>query len=188
MTYNGKIYVPLDFAAKSMGKNYTYDAINKTAYIGLSKSEISKDKVVKTSDGYAQLSFPKDWKAATSPNPETKLYHSDGKSVVTVIRENKSMFSEDMTTDDYCSIITESMIGRLENPVTTESKSVKINNYPALQFEIQGEVQKIKIKYLVSIVETNDSYYQLIAFTSQGEYNKQKSSYGKIFNTFKEIK
>lgn len=188
MTYNGKIYVPLDFAAKSMGKNYTYDAKNKTAYIGLSKTEVSKDNVVKTSDGYAQLSFPKEWKSTTSPNPETKLFCTDGKSGIAIIHDNKSIFSDDMTIEDYCSLVTENMTGRIDNPVTTEAKSVKINNYPALQFELQGELQKIKFKYLVSVVETDGGYYQLLAYSNQSDYSKFKNNYIKIFNTFKEIK
>lgn len=80
------------------------------------------------------------------------------------------------------------MVNKLTDPVTTEPSSIKINDYSALQSEMQGETQKVKLKYLCTIIETNDSYYQLLAYTSQDVYDKYKSSFIKILNSFKEIK
>ncbi len=188
ITYNGKIYVPLDFTAKSIGKNYTWDSKNKTAYIGLTKNEVSNNIVAKTSDGSAQLTFPKGWKDTATSNPQSILYYSNIYSCVAVIRDSKSMFSSDLTIDDYTSMVINHGAKKMENPVVTGPITTSINNYSAQQFEIQGELQKVKFKYLFTIIESSDSYYQVIAFTTQDVYDKQKSIFVKIANTFKEIK
>ncbi len=188
ITYNGKIYVPIDFIARSMGKNYTYDSKSKIAYIGASKNQNSNGTVVKTSDDRVQLIFPKGWTEFNDSNISTTLSYTNSQSGFLVIRDNKSMLSGDATIDDYCSLITTNMVNKLTDPVTTEPSSIKINDYSALQFEMQGETQKVKLKYLCTIIETNDSYYQLLAYTSQDVYDKYKSSFIKILNSFKEIK
>ncbi len=188
ITYNGKIYVPLDFTAKSIGKNYTWDSKNKTAYIGLNKNEVSNNIVAKTSDGSAQLTFPKGWKNTVAPNPQSILFYSDMYNGVLVVRESKSRFSSGLTIDDYTALVINSVTQKMENTVVTDSISTRINNYAARQFEIQGELQKVKFKYLYTIIESNNSYYQVIAYTTQDLYDKNKSSLVKIVNTFKEIK
>ncbi len=189
ITYNGKIYVPLDFTAKSMGKNYTWDSKNKTAYIGLNKNELSNNIVVaKTSDGSAQLTFPKGWKDTVASNPSSILLYSNIYGCVAVIRDSKNGFSSDLTLDDYTSMVTNHVTPKMENPVVTGPITTSINNYSAQQFEIQGELQKVKFKYLYTIIESSGSYYQIIAYTTLDLYDKQKSIFVKIANTFKEIK
>ena len=188
ITYNGKIYVPLDFTVKSMGKNYTWDSKNKTAYIGLNKNELSNNIVAKTSDGSAQLTFPKGWKNTVASNPQNILFYSNIYGCVAVIRDSKSMFSSDFTIDDYTTIITNNVADQIKNPVVTGPITTSVNNYSAQQFEIQGELQKVKFKYLCTIIESSNSYYQVIAYTTQDLYDKNKSSLVKIVNTFKEIK
>jgi len=75
----------------------------------------------------------------------------------------------------------------LENPATTEPVSMKINDYPTLQFELRGEAQKVKLAYLCTIVETNDSFYRLLAYTSEDQFDKFKDSFIKITNSFKKL-
>lgn len=187
LTYNGKIYVPLDYAAKSIGKNYEWDAKSKTAYIGLTKNEITNGIVAKTSDGLAQLKFPFGWKDDGSDGQIILSYSKGTIGNMMVLRDNKSALSNDATIDNYCTIITNNMANELQNAVITEPSQININNYSALQLEIQGEIQKVKLKYLVTIVATNDSYYQLVAYSTQDSYNKNKSDFEKIMNTFKEV-
>lgn len=101
ITYNGKIYVPIDFIAKSMAKNYTYDSKSKIAYIGASKNQNSNETVVKTSDDRVQLTFPKGWTEFNGSNVSTTLSYTNSQSGFLVIRDNKSMLSGDATIDDY---------------------------------------------------------------------------------------
>ncbi len=187
ITYNGKIYVPIDFVAKSIGKNYTFDAKSKIAYVGEAKSQ-NVEITAKTSDGRAQLTFPKGWVTYGDLNGASILSYTNNQSVFIVFRENKGVLSDDATIEDYCSLITKNMVSNVSNPVTTEPVSLKINNYSALQFNILGEVQKINLNYFCTIIETNDSYYQLIAYTTQDVYEKNKSNFIKIVNSFKELK
>jgi hypothetical protein len=182
ITYNGKVYVPLDFVSRSVGKDYTWDSKNKIAYVGQKKGESTF--VAKTSDGKAQLSLPNGWKENPA-NEAAILSYTDGKSGVMVIREDKSTLPDDATIDNYCSLVSESMANRLNNALATDPVNYKLGAYPAKQFEIQGETQKIKFKYLVTVIEAGGSYYQLLAFSTQSDYSKYKNGYSKILNTFK---
>ncbi len=187
ITYNGKIYVPLDFAAKSMGKNYFWDAKTKTASVGSAKAAISNGSIGKTSDGYAQLTFPAGWKDEGNSGSTILTYTNATVGSILVVRDNKTALANDATIDNYCSIIATNMSSKLETPVVTDPAKMTVNNYSALQFELQGEIQKVNIKYLITIVETKDSYYQIIAFTSQDIYDKYKKDFVNITNTFKEL-
>lgn len=186
ITYNGKIYIPLDYVAKSIGKSYKFDSKSKIAYVGADKKRSSTGIDVKTSDQSAQLTFPKEWKAAALSQQMT-LNYSDGSSGFIVVRDSKSALSSDASLEDYNSIVTGNMTKLIENASTTEPISVKINGYSALQFELRGEAQKVKLAYLCTIVETNDSYYRLLAYSSEDLFDKYKASYIKITNSFKKL-
>ncbi|MDN4601531.1 hypothetical protein P5G61_09875 [Paenibacillus sp. F6_3S_P_1C] len=69
-------------------------------------------------------------------------------------------FSETFTLTDYYNVINESMSQTLINTTQTEPEKIQINGQPAVQFELNGEIDKIKISYLVRLVETDGNFTQ----------------------------
>jgi hypothetical protein len=61
-----------------------------------------------------------------------------------------------------------------------------VSGNQALQFDADGEVQNMKLKYLYSVVETPQNYYQIITWTLASRYQDNRPQLIDVINSFKE--
>ena len=67
----------------------------------------------------------------------------------------------------------------------TEITSLKINGFDAKQFEASGTVDKIKIKYIFTVVDTPDHFYQIVAWTLTSKFEENKPALLDVISSFK---
>jgi len=138
-------------------------------------------------DKTMEISLPSGWKKSRF-NAEAQIQASmivEDKHVI-VIGENKDSFASDMTLNDYYDLIIEHYSSSVEKAKISEAKTIKIGELPALQMEIQGEVNKIKVAYLVTIVESPKQFTQILFWTGQQKMDKSRELFKKLVQTYKE--
>lgn len=146
-------------------------------------------KSIKSKDSVAQFNVPESWSEMDSLNPVANLQVGNLKEekYLLNISEKKTSFSDSMTLKDYYNIITQNMSTAVVNANLTDPKEITINGNKALQFELSGEVEKIKVSYLITIIDAEKHFHQVLTWTLMDKFNEYKGEYSDIVNTFKEM-
>jgi hypothetical protein len=105
-----------------------------------------------------------------------------------VIGEGKDSFSKDMKLSDYTTAAKANMVKAAANGVATDTKDVTVNGNKAQYFELSGEVQKIKVTYMVETVESADKFYQIIGWTLTPQFDTNKAEIKGVMDSFKVVK
>lgn len=181
----------LSLAGCSQANNITKsiaDGIKK----GLNTSDKNQksDKIIKDKDNKYQLSIPSSWKEDNELNQLSILQVSNRvqEKYAMVIGEENDSFSNDATIDDYASLVKEGLGQTVQNIQISKDENITINSKPAKYFEVQGEVQKLKISYMFIITEDSENFFQIIGWTLAPRFEANKQEIRTVMESFQEVK
>ena len=145
--------------------------------------------VLTSSDGRIQISLAEGWEEASGFNNEAILqaYNAEAYRYLVIIRGNKAYFSDDAKINDYYKLVKQNMASRVENARFVGPTTHKINDCPAMRFVLYGTVNKLKIAYHFTLVETDGYFYQIVFWTFEEEFNGSKDEFVKLSDSFMEI-
>lgn len=160
---------------QSENKNESNDKKEETEY----KSIFSKAKTF-------QLNIPKTWVELDNNHEDTFISAlSESKTdYVTVTKEQKADLSDKVTIDSYMDTLIDSWFEDLSKVKKSDIKELDINGQKARQIQIDDNVRTF---YIITIIETDTSYYQVIMTTSPSGLEDHKGEFEKIISSFKEI-
>ena len=140
-------------------------------------------------DKKAEITIPASmsYELELSPDADIQASRMQQEEYMMVLRESKDTFADNFTLTDYSTAVTDSMSQTLLNATLTEPKEMKINGNPAVQYELSGEIDKIKISYLITLVETDGNFTQLLFWTLQNRMDEKRDMFINAANTFKEV-
>lgn len=147
-----------------------------------------KPKVITSKDGRIQLTIPARWKEDLDLHKEASLQASDraNEMYVVVLAENKGDF-DSMTLERYADIIRSSaQQGAAASQASTPTR-LTINGNQAMQCEIRGTVDNIKVTYLQVAAETPKRFYQILTWTLSSSFDKNRSQLEEVIKSFKEV-
>ncbi len=147
----------------------------------------SKDVV--STDGILQLTVPESYAEVGNLSDVANLQVMNKKDYkfTMVIAESKSDIDDSFTLNDYYESVSQLMAGNIESAELSDAESVTIGDYDALQFTISGMSTNVKIKFLVTLVETDLGFYQIISWTMQYMYYDYEATFKKIAESFTEL-
>ena len=155
--------------------------------LGQSQSkDIGNDVQTITSDFSAlSVDFPKAWKTeALNDIAEIQMAQVSKEQYMIVIEESSEDFDADFTLADYTEIILYSMESAIETVEASAVADVAVGDgISAKQFELTGSVNKIKVKYLVTCIETEGFFHQFTAWSLHSKYNDAKPVFDTILNS-----
>ncbi len=122
-----------------------------------------------------------------SPDADIQASRTQQEEYMMVLREGKDVFADNFTLTDYYEAVNDFMSNTLTNTTQTEPKQIQVNGQPAVQFELSGEIDKIKISYLITLVETDGNFTQLLFWTLQSRMDEKRDMFINASSTFKEI-
>jgi len=153
------------------------------------KSESKGEPTVFASDDKAmEITLPAGWKKETELNDVAQIQASlaaEDKWLL-IIGEDKNSFAKDMTLKDYYDIIVENNFSVLENATISEPQHIEVGGFPALQTEIQGEMSKVKVAYLLTIVQSPKQFTQIMFWTGQQKMDQSRDTFIEAVKTYKE--
>lgn len=140
-------------------------------------------------DGLTSITLPSGWQEMPGLNPEASIQAAkvtmNDENYLLVISENQSDFSDDTALEDYMNLIKDiQMEQSIENGVFSDPEATTINGLNAYQFEVRGEIEKVKIGYLVTLVESDEHFHQLIFWTTDQKLDSSKEIYQEALQSF----
>ncbi|MDR3073061.1 MAG: hypothetical protein LBU41_06170 [Clostridiales Family XIII bacterium] len=102
-----------------------------------------------------------------------------------LIEEPRDDFSDDFTLDGYAEVIANAMLEVIDSSNMGDWEEIQIGDadIPALQVEIKGEVENIKVAYLLTVFQSDSKFYQGLSWSLQSKYNSVKPNFQDILNT-----
>ncbi len=154
---------------------------------GGEKADATKD--VSSSDGLLQITVPESYKESDILNADAnlQLMNAAMEQYTITIFESNVDFSDDFTLVDYSDAVSSSMGGVMTSPEFSDIESLTINGYDAKQYTLSGEIEKIKIKYLVTLVETDNGFYQIISWSLLSRFDNALDTFKQIAESFTEL-
>lgn len=155
------------------------------------KKEIDKSKkpeILMSTDGKCQLTVPGSWKTEKDLNDDATLQtsHRFDELYVIVIPNSKADFTEEMTLDSLTQALRADFSGNVPQAESTNPVRTFVNGNEARQFEMSGSVKGIKAKYIYTVVDAPNNYYQIISWTLASRYETNKTKLLEVISTFKE--
>ena len=152
--------------------------------------KLSPPSVLKSTDGKFQITVPGGWRDTPSLHEEASIRaaNSLNEMYVIVISENKIDFADGITLDKFTDITRDSMMSKLGSPVASPPTKVTINGIPGRQFLLQGEGKTVKIAYLITNVETESHYHQIITWTLLSRISQNQPALQGITESFRAVK
>ncbi|MGK7872348.1 MAG: hypothetical protein AB4426_03240 [Xenococcaceae cyanobacterium] len=155
---------------------------------GCNTIESSQVKTVLSRDGLTQVVVPSGWKTQQDLHDDADIQVANtwDESYLIVLSDSKTDF-EDITLEEHSQITSQILLENVKNAqVSSEPKELEINGRPAVQYEIRGSVDRIKIIYLHTTVDGKESFHQLVAWTLPSKFQKNRPVLESVINSFKE--
>jgi hypothetical protein len=110
---------------------------------------------------------------------------SDGQYVM-VINESKDDFADGFTMKEYLDVIRQQMNGKIEGAEWSSDYESSIGDYPAIYTEVSGTISGVELYYFIYIVETANSFNQVIGWTSADKADENADAIAAVMDTFVE--
>lgn len=150
----------------------------------------SEPKVVESKDKTVQLTVPKSWSTKLKLNPVATLEVSQPLQEVyaVIIPDPKVNLIKTADLDWFTDQVRKNLQIKMKDVRFSETTKLKINGFEARRFEASGTVEKIKIGYVFSIVETPENFFQVMTWTLESSFKERKPILKKVSDSFKLIK
>lgn len=162
------------------------DNVSISPVTNLDQSEAGT-KEFKSEDGMMSITLPANWNKQTDLMKDAAIQVTkiDTEDYLGIISEDKDVFAKDATLEDYHNMIMENQknAGALENLKFNDPVKIKVDGRDALQFEVTGEVSKVKIAYLFTLVDHPKHFTQVIFWTIDQYFNDKKPLYQDMVQT-----
>ncbi len=141
-------------------------------------------------DGLASIVLPSGWKQeqAQELHDQADLQASDraNEMYVIVMSENKEGF-RDMTAEKHSQLTRSALTEKLEAPEVSAPAQVTIDGLKGTQYEIRGGVDNLDITYLHTTLESSTHFHQILAWTLNPRFDKNRPVLDAVTQSFKEV-
>lgn len=153
----------------------------------LASSSGKNQKTIRSTDGCCLISVPSNWNEEKTLNEQANLQAANRlkELYVIVISEPKEDF-ENMTLEGHSELTRKSFIQSLNAPQAAGPVSVTVDKNRAVQYEISGGINNVKIVALHTTVETAKHYHQILAWTIKSRIDKNRPILQNVIQSFKE--
>ena len=162
-------------------------AIVSVGALSLLGRKVTPPAVITATDGQSQLSVPAGWSKHDDLHDDAELQVANPvlEQYMIVLTENKADFV-DTDLEDYTEIVLESVVATAggEEP---EPTSLTINGRPAVQYEVHGTVDNMKVVYWLTTVEGTENYYQVLGWTLDSKAEENRPVLQEVVQSFQEV-
>jgi TM2 domain-containing membrane protein YozV/Tfp pilus assembly protein PilE len=135
-------------------------------------------KTLQSQDLSISIDVPNSWSKNDSLLAEAVLGAAQmrDENYLIVLKDSRIDFEKKFTLSDYTRVVQKSMQSEVKNAqLVGEVTKLSINNAPAEQFVLTGSADGLRVAYLVTSVETDHSYYRVVAWTLLSRLDTNKS-------------
>jgi Tfp pilus assembly major pilin PilA/TM2 domain-containing membrane protein YozV len=144
---------------------------------------------VASEDNLTKINLPKSWKQIPELSEEASIKYGNAyrEQYMVVMSEPKEDFSSATDLQAYNEILLEQNYRPNINNLSINSMDeVSFNDLKGLKYEIRGEVGNVKIVYLLTILEGENHFHQVLFWTLPTKWRSSKDVYEAALTTFAE--
>jgi TM2 domain-containing membrane protein YozV/Tfp pilus assembly protein PilE len=139
-----------------------------------------------SSDKSISINLPAGWKKNNELLPSALIGANNiaNEMYIVVMGDSKVDYEDNIHLSDYTKIIQKQLASIAKNSqVVGDNHDITISGLPATQFVFTGTINDIKITYLVTLTETNKSFYRVLSWTLASKFEKNKSELTAVSNS-----
>ena len=146
-------------------------------------------RLVASDDSSSQVMVPSGWKPHGDLNQEASIQVADLKNsgYLIVISEPKIDFDE-ITYKEHSELTRHGLLENVKKSRIVEGPlELMIQGRPAVQYEIHGSVNGIRVIYLHTTVDGVNAFHQILAWTTPSRMTKYRTALESVAQSFREI-
>ncbi|HEX2259047.1 MAG TPA: hypothetical protein VHJ40_04815 [Actinomycetota bacterium] len=119
-----------------------------------------------SSESGLEMKVPASWREDTALNAQADLQASnrEAEAYALVIPDLKQEFVNPKL-EDFATMAKDNFIKGIQNPNVTGPRQLTLNGKPAIRYEIQGVAENVRVVYLMTLMETDSRFLQVIAWS-----------------------
>ncbi len=136
----------------------------------------------KSTRGNLKLRLPDGWVTAPELNAEAVIAakRKDERGYAIVLAINRDDYTADETLAHYAETSIAARMKALSDPHTGEAVRLKVNGWPALQYEMQGDSNNLHLSYLRTYVDSGTQFVTIVVWGTRSNYRELKEEYAAI--------
>lgn len=142
-------------------------------------------------DRRTQIQVPSSWTERPMEfmeEGELKVVSWGGDACVKLLTEGKVILGQPVTRDEYGRIVIEGLKRNMDGyPTVTGPVVMTVNGRPALRYEVSGRVEGTPALFLMTIVEGESHFHQVVALTTSRNSQSNRALLERISATFTEV-
>ena len=147
-------------------------------------------KTFTSTDGTCEVRVPPTWSKQTNLNDQAgiQVANTSKEEYLLVLTEAKRDFAADMTLDKYANIIVDAMKtkGTIKGITVTSPVHTQVGGLPAVQYEIEGTIDYLNLRYLVTFVDGKTHYHQIMTWSLASRFADNRAALLDATNSFRE--
>jgi len=158
-------------------------------YIDKSKEAAGDDETYTAPDKSGRIDLPSTWRAMSDLNDEASIQAGNAfmEEYLIVISEKRADFGDDIDLEKYADICLDGMAANIGKLDKGKAREKKIGGRDALLLEVRAKVDGLDVVYLVAYVEGPESYHQVLSWTLEGKYDRNKERLERAVRSFREL-
>ncbi|WP_223068227.1 DcrB-related protein [Paenibacillus caui] len=162
---------------------------NTAASVPVLGSAAAEASLLISSDQETGITVPEGWTADSdlTAGADLQASHPATEDYLVVLRERRSEFSQNTTITDYYRLVSDNMKHSIQNARQDKPRQTSVGGLTAVQFMLSGEVDKVKVSYLVTLVASGDHFTQVLLWTRSDQMEEKLKTYKYIVNSFREL-
>ena len=152
---------------------------NSATYSQTAKAPSNSDLTQKmySADKHVSIRVPESWKTKDLVSGALiGAANLSDENYVVVLEDSKADFEDNLTFERYSENIQKQLMTNISNgQIQGAVKDVQVAKLNANQFVFFGTVDGTKIAYVITLIETDKSFYRVLAWTLQSRFEKNKT-------------
>jgi hypothetical protein len=142
--------------------------------------------VITGKSGRPRIAAPAGWRSEKELNVQADLQACDPPQqvCVIVIRDDKATVGASLTLAGFSRYTRGQILKKLQNPRESAETALQIAGHAALQYELRGRTERVDLVYLHTSVETPEHFYQILGWTSAGQFRVERTALRDIAASF----
>ena len=144
------------------------------------------NKEIVSADGKERILVPSSWKSLPELNEGASVAAGNKfqEEYLIVLSENKTDLA-DLDLEKHHQFTRNETVGNLKDGSATPAVPLTIDGHPALQDEISGTADNVKIVFLHTTVDRGEYIHQILAWTLKSRWESKKARLQEVTRSFR---
>ncbi len=142
--------------------------------------------VFSSEDGLTSINVPPGWEEIELNDDASIEIGDESQEIYCILISEAKVDFDNITLDEYFHLIFDNFTLSLENMDYDEIDETTVNGYDAYQVELRGTIDKVKISYIYTCLESETHFHSIYLWSYQSKFDKYRETFYEIADSFRE--